>query len=66
MAFMVAEEDRALIANSVLRSLTPPDADIDAKWGPIAKRRLEELRSGRTKPVAGDEVFDEIWQRFTP
>lgn len=57
-------EERALVVESLLRSLNPPDPEIDAKWTAVAKRRLEELRSGRVKPVPGEEVFAKIRQRF--
>lgn len=58
-------EERALIADSLLRSLNAPDADIDAKWTAEARRRLEELRTGKAKPIPGDEVFSEIAKRFS-
>ena len=58
-------EERALIADSLLRSLNKPDKSIDAKWTETAKRRLEELRSGKVKPVSGEEVFAKIIKRFS-
>jgi len=57
-------EERALIVDSLLRSLNPPDPEIDKKWAAVAKRRLQELRSGRVKPIPGEEVFAKIRQRF--
>jgi putative addiction module component (TIGR02574 family) len=57
-------EERALVVESLLRSLNPPDPETDKKWAAVAKRRLEELRSGRVKPVPGEEVFARIRQRF--
>jgi putative addiction module component (TIGR02574 family) len=57
-------EERALIVDSLLRSLNPPDSEIDRKWAAVAKRRLDELRSGRVKPVPGEAVFAKIRQRF--
>jgi putative addiction module component (TIGR02574 family) len=57
-------EERALVVDSLLRSLNPPDPEIDKKWAAVAKRRLEELRSGRVKPIPGEEVFAKIRQRF--
>ncbi|MFZ2445295.1 MAG: addiction module protein [Syntrophobacteraceae bacterium] len=57
-------EERALIADSLLRSLNVPDVAIDAKWMEIAKRRREELRTGKVKPIPGDVVFSEIAERF--
>ena len=49
-------EERTLVVDSLLRSLNPPDPEIDRKWAAVAKRRLEELRSGRVKPVPGEDV----------
>jgi putative addiction module component (TIGR02574 family) len=57
-------EDRALIADSLLRSLNMPNNGIDEKWTEVAKRRLQELRSGKVKPIPGDEVFDKALKRF--
>lgn len=58
-------EERALIADSLLRSLNKPDESIDAKWTETARRRLEELRSGKVKPVPGEKVFAKINKRFS-
>lgn len=58
-------EERALIADSLLRSLNPVEPDIDKKWVRLARKRLEELKSGKIKSVPGDEVFKRIWQRFS-
>ena len=63
-ALSLPVEERALIADSLLRSLNAPDAAIDAKWLEVAKRRREEHRTGKVKPIPGDEVFSEIAERF--
>jgi hypothetical protein len=57
-------EERAIVADSILRTLNPPDPAVDRKWTELAQRRLAELRSGEVKPVAGQEVFDRVWKRF--
>lgn len=57
-------EERTLVVDSLLRSLNPPDPEIDRKWAAVAKRRLEELRSGRVTPIPGEEVLAKIRQRF--
>jgi putative addiction module component (TIGR02574 family) len=57
-------EDRAIIADSLLKSLNPPDQDIDTKWIRIAKRRLQEIRAGKAVPVSGEEVFAKVRERF--
>jgi putative addiction module component (TIGR02574 family) len=57
-------EERTIVVDSLLRSLNPPDPEIDRKWAAVADRRLKELRSGRIKPIPGEEVFARIRQRF--
>lgn len=63
-ALSLPVEERALIADSLLRSLNVPNAAIDAKWAEVAKRRLQELRSGKVNPIPGDEVFSEVLGRL--
>lgn len=57
-------EERAKLVDSLLRSLNPTDAAIDRKWVAVAKRRLEELRSGKVKAVPADVVFAEVQRLF--
>ncbi len=57
-------EERAIIVDSLLKSLNPPKTDIDKKWSKVAKKRLSEYRSGTVKAIPGDEVFNKIWKRF--
>jgi putative addiction module component (TIGR02574 family) len=57
-------EERALVVDSLLRSLNPADAGIDRKWAAVAKRRLAELRSGQVTPVSGEEVREKVRKRF--
>lgn len=53
-------EERAIVVDSLLRSLNVIDTEIDRQWVAVAKRRLAELRSGRVRAVPGDEVFSRI------
>lgn len=57
-------EERAIVIDSLLRTLNPTIAEIDAEWAKVAERRLTELRSGKVKPVPGDKVFAKIRERF--
>ena len=56
-------EVRALIADSILRSLNPAQSDIDKKWLKAAKERLNDLKTGKVKAISGDEVLNRIKQR---
>ncbi len=64
-AMSLPVEERAMVADSLLKSLNPPESDIDKKWAAVAKRRLIELRSGQVEAIPGDEVFKKIWKRFS-
>ena len=39
-------EQRTQVIDSLLRSLNPPNPEVDRKWVAVAKKRLEELRAG--------------------
>jgi len=58
-------KERARVADSVLKTLNPTDSEIDKKWAEVAKRRLDEIKTGAVKPVPGQDIFDEIWKRFS-
>ncbi len=57
-------EDRAIVVDSLLRTLNAPNPEIDRKWAAVARRRLDELRSGQVKAIPGEEVFARIRERF--
>ena len=56
---------RVMIADTILKSLNPPESEIDKKWIAIAKKRAFELSSGNVKAISGDEVFNKIWDRLS-
>jgi len=57
-------EGRAKVIDSLLQSMNQPDSDTDALWVVQARRRLDELRTGRVKGVPAEEVFEKARQRF--
>ena len=58
-------EERAMVVDSILKSLNPTQSDIDKKWGAVAKRRLKELRFGEVEGIPGDDVFQRTWEKFS-
>lgn len=44
-------EERALIADSILKSINPVKSSIDKKWVTTAKIRLEGLRAEKVKSI---------------
>jgi len=63
-AISLPVEERALMVDSLLKSLNLPETDIDKRWASVAQRRLDDLRSGRVEAVAGNKVFEKIWLRL--
>jgi hypothetical protein len=57
-------EERVVVIDSLLRTINPSLADVEAEWVKVAKRRLAELRSGTVKTAPGNEVFAKISARF--
>ena len=57
-------EDRANLVDSLLKTLNVPDPKIDREWIDVAQKRLIEIKKGKVKPVAGEEVFRKIQERF--
>lgn len=55
-------EERALVIDSLLRSLNPPESEIDKKWAAVAAKRLKEVRSGAVDSVPGEDLFAKIWR----
>ncbi len=64
-AISLPVEERAMIVDSILKSLNPAASDIDKKSVEVAKQRLKELRSSEVETIPGDDVFKRIWQRFS-
>lgn len=65
-ALSLPVEERATLVDSLLKSLNSPESEIEQKWLDVARKRLEELRSGRVKAVPGEQVFDRVWNQLKP
>lgn len=61
-AISLPVEQRALVVDSLLRSLSLTDPEVDEQWYAVAKRRLEDLRSRRVDAIPADRVFDRLWK----
>ena len=57
-------EERVRVADCILRSLNQTLSEVDQKWADLAARRLQDMQTGAVKPVAGENVFAEIWRRL--
>jgi len=61
-ALALPPEARAALAGSLLESLDddPPDPGVEAAWADEIKRRIEELDSGKVKPIPWEEARRQI------
>lgn len=57
-------DERARVADSVLRTLNPPDSRLEKKWAEVARNRLEQINTGEVQLVPGEQIFAKIRQRF--
>jgi putative addiction module component (TIGR02574 family) len=60
LALALPEKDRARIAEMLTASLAPEMSHLHPSWGPEARRRAEEVQSGKVKPIAWEEIYSEI------
>jgi putative addiction module component (TIGR02574 family) len=57
-AMSLSSEARALLAEKLVESLD--QESVREIWLTEAKRRRDEVRSGRVKPIPGDEAMESV------
>jgi len=57
-------EERARLVDSLLQTLNPADDSTTAAWLVVARRRLDDIRSGRVEAVSGEAVFEKVRRRL--
>ncbi|MDP2811294.1 MAG: addiction module protein [Rhodocyclaceae bacterium] len=57
-------EERARLVDSLLQTLNPVDDSVTAAWLAVARRRLEDIETGRVEAVPGETVFEKVRRRF--
>jgi putative addiction module component (TIGR02574 family) len=63
-AMRLSATSRALLAEKLVESLDEAELDqIQKRWVAEALRRRDEVRSGRVKPIPGEQVLDEARRR---
>lgn len=63
-ALGLPDDDRAALADVLLRSLTPAEEEIDRLWVEEAERRVKEIEDGTVALLDGDEVMQEARARL--
>jgi putative addiction module component (TIGR02574 family) len=60
---VLPSEARALLADRLVESLDPAeDGYIHQLWATEARRRLDDVRSGRVKTIPGEEALARVRQ----
>lgn len=52
------------LIDHLLESISPPQSEIDEAWKDEVERRIDEVESGKVKPVPGEEVFARLRERY--
>ena len=52
------------LIDRLLESISPTKKEVEEAWKVEAERRIEEVRSGKVKPIPVEEVFAEIERDF--
>jgi putative addiction module component (TIGR02574 family) len=57
-AVLLPPKDRTYLAEQLLASLD--ESDLEQQWTAEARRRRDEVRSGRVKPIPAEQVYRRI------
>lgn len=64
-ALSLPSEARALLADRLVESLDPAeDGYVHQLWASEARRRRDDVRSGRVETVPGDEALEQVRRIF--
>jgi putative addiction module component (TIGR02574 family) len=52
------------LVEKILNSLYPTQKEIDELWAKEVETRVNEIKTGKVKAIPGDEVFNDIREKF--
>lgn len=55
---------KTALVEKILNSLHPSQKEIDLLWAKEVEKRVNEIKTGKVKTIAGDKVFKEIQGKF--
>lgn len=58
-------DQRAEIADQILQTLNAPDPEIEKAWAKEARRRLDEFEQGKMKTTAGEQVHQQLREKYS-
>ena len=62
-AMSLPVELRAQLADELLKSPNPAQAEIDKLWAAEAEKRVAEIEAGQAELIPGEEVFAKLHER---
>jgi putative addiction module component (TIGR02574 family) len=63
-AMSLPVEQRAKLADELLKSLNPSQEEIDKLWAVEAEKRVAEIETGKVQTIPGEKVFDKIRKKL--
>ena len=65
-ALTLSTQDRSLLIDRLIESLDegPSEEGVDEAWAGEIKRRVDDIRSGKTKMIPGEQVLRELSEEF--
>jgi putative addiction module component (TIGR02574 family) len=63
-ALSLPVEQRAKLADELLKSLNPSQEEIDKLWAIETEKRVADIESGKVQPIPGEAVFKKIRNRL--
>jgi putative addiction module component (TIGR02574 family) len=65
LALDLPTDDRMILIDKLLHSANlPTQREVDKLWAEEVERRNEEIESGSSRLIPGEEVFSKIKKRF--
>lgn len=58
-------ETRALIADTMLRSLNTHEEEVEREWLDLAKKRKNELASGKVESIPVSDILSDLKDRLS-
>ncbi|RZD18653.1 MAG: addiction module protein [Candidatus Acididesulfobacter diazotrophicus] len=55
---------RMQLIDKLLQSIQPINEEIDKLWADEAEKRVQEIKSGKVNTIAGEEVFNKIYNIY--
>jgi len=56
---------KAELVEKILATLHPIEKEVNEEWVKEAENRVSQIKAGKVKTIPGDEVFNEIKEKYS-